>query len=62
MKRALIHCSSVSVGHTWCGSVVMLLSGLSSMRALSTLTCRARRMRMSREKAVYDEIVFSQSS
>jgi len=31
--RTLIHCSSVSVGQTWCGSVMMALSGRSSIRA-----------------------------
>mmetsp|Transcript_67280 Transcript_67280/g.140141 ORF Transcript_67280/g.140141 Transcript_67280/m.140141 type:complete len:202 (+) Transcript_67280:1445-2050(+) len=56
------HSSSVSVGHTWWGSVTVVLSGFRITLARSLFTCRARRMRMRREKAVYEEMERSQSS
>ena len=58
----LIHCSSVSVGQTWCGCVMTERSGLRIILALSVATCSARKMRMRREKAVYEEMDVSQSS
>lgn len=43
-------------------SVMVVFSGLRMTFDLSGFTCRARRIRISREKAVYDEMVLSQSS
>mmetsp|Transcript_59689 Transcript_59689/g.141213 ORF Transcript_59689/g.141213 Transcript_59689/m.141213 type:complete len:220 (+) Transcript_59689:826-1485(+) len=58
----LIHSSSDSVGQMWWGCVMVPLSGLRMILDLSALTWRARSMRMRREKAVYDEMLLSQSS
>ena len=41
---------------------MVVLSGLRMTLVRSAFTCKARRMRIRREKAVYDEMVFSQSS
>mmetsp|Transcript_11608 Transcript_11608/g.37101 ORF Transcript_11608/g.37101 Transcript_11608/m.37101 type:complete len:323 (-) Transcript_11608:4077-5045(-) len=57
-----IHSSSVSEGQMWCASVTVSLSGRRMALVRSVLVCMARRMRMSREKAVYEEMVLSQSS
>lgn len=56
------HSSSVRVGQMWWGSVIVVLSGLRMTLVRSAFTCKARRMRIRREKAVYDEMVFNQSS
>mmetsp|Transcript_19611 Transcript_19611/g.66711 ORF Transcript_19611/g.66711 Transcript_19611/m.66711 type:complete len:220 (+) Transcript_19611:1136-1795(+) len=58
----LIHCSSDRSGQMWCGCVTTVMSGFRSIRAFSGLTCSERRMRMRRLKAVYDEMLLSQSS
>mmetsp|Transcript_13258 Transcript_13258/g.35039 ORF Transcript_13258/g.35039 Transcript_13258/m.35039 type:complete len:220 (-) Transcript_13258:822-1481(-) len=57
-----IHSSSVRLGQTWCGCVTVVLSGLRMTLVRSGLTCRERRIRIMRLKAVYEEIDFSQSS
>ena len=49
--------SSVSDGQMWWASVIVDLSGLSVALALSGFTCSARRIRIRRENAVYDEIL-----
>ena len=41
---------------------MVVLSGLRITLVRSAFTCKARRMRIRREKAVYEEIVFNQSS
>lgn len=56
------HSSSVRVGQMWWGSVIVVLSGLRMTLVRSAFTCKARRIRIRREKAVYEEMVFSQSS
>ena len=57
-----IHSSSLSEGHTWCACVIVSRSGRRMSLHRSWLTWKARRMSSSREKAVYDEMVLSQSS
>mmetsp|Transcript_122947 Transcript_122947/g.353172 ORF Transcript_122947/g.353172 Transcript_122947/m.353172 type:complete len:220 (-) Transcript_122947:2133-2792(-) len=57
-----IHSSSVKLGHTWCGCVTVVLSGFRMTLVRSGFTCSARKMRIIRLKAVYDEIDLSQSS
>ena len=56
------HSSSLRVGQMWWGSVMVVLSGFRITLVLSAFTCNARRMRIRREKAVYDDMVFNQSS
>ena len=58
-KQTLIQSSSDSVGQMWCGSVMVVLSGLRMTLVLSGLMCMPRMIRMTRENAVYEEIVWN---